>query len=286
MGQPAAVGVSASGQVSASLRDRANAVITGTFGDEGPGKPFGLWGKANITFWASYASPLATTAASGDATVTTAGAIAKGNAISASNVPKGTTARGVSGTTITLGLPIYTLWGTIGGGTLKIYNLPQTTFLTGATVTGNGIQASTTVASVDTAAANGVGGIVTLDKATTADTPTGQRQAFEFTLAAAGISTSAGSDASFTGEAIVATGNTYYIEKSFDGGATWIVANTAAGTLAKFTAGTPFSVLIDEPELGVLYRVNCSVYASVSGTTFNYRISTTGAAASSLDVGA
>ena len=70
------------------------------------------------------------------------------------------------------------------------------------------------------------------------------------------------------------------------GGATWLNVNTTAGTIAEFVAPNTACVLIDEPELGVLYRVNCSVYSSVSGTTFNYRISTTGPAAASLDVGA
>jgi len=288
MGQPAAVGVSASGKVAASLRDRANAVVTGTFGDEGPGKAFGIFGKGNVTIWASYASPFATTAASGDGTITSAGAVAKGNTInSPANVPKGTTIIGVSGTTLTMGLPTYTLWGSIASGTAKVYNLPQTDFLTGATVTGTGIPGSTTVVSVETAAVNGAGGVVVISNAATASTAGNNgRQAIEFGLVAAGILTNAGTAASFTGKAIVATGNTFLVEKSFDGGATWLNVNTTAGTIAEFVAPNTACVLIDEPELGVLYRVNCSVYSSVSGTTFNYRISTTGPAAASLDVGA
>lgn len=68
---------------------------------------------------------------------------------------------------------------------------------------------------------------------------------------------------------------TVRIERSFDGGTTWyIVGVGGSGTQAIYsTANQDVSVVVDEPELGVLYRLNCSAYAS---GTINYRVSTTG----------
>jgi hypothetical protein len=93
----------------------------------------------------------------------------------------------------------------------------------------------------------------------------------------------AGTDnnASFTGAAIAWSG-TVQLERSFDGGNTWIVCNAgSAGALAQWTAG-PISTAFGEPEKQVLYRLNCTAYSS---GTINYRISETGGAATSLDVG-
>lgn len=62
---------------------------------------------------------------------------------------------------------------------------------------------------------------------------------------------------------------TVQIERSFDGGSTWFVLDKdTSGTDLTFTA--PQSVVIDEPENGVLYAVNCTNY--VSGT-INFRLS-------------
>lgn len=58
------------------------------------------------------------------------------------------------------------------------------------------------------------------------------------------------------------------IQRSFDGGTTWInVSEDTAGTAATYT--TAISLVLAENEPGVLYRLNC-VY--VSGTV-NYRLS-------------
>lgn len=68
---------------------------------------------------------------------------------------------------------------------------------------------------------------------------------------------------------------TVRLERSFDGGTTWIVAGVG-GSGAQAVWNTPnqdVSVVYDEPELGVMYRLNCTVYAS---GTVNYRMSTTG----------
>lgn len=64
---------------------------------------------------------------------------------------------------------------------------------------------------------------------------------------------------------------TISLERSFDGGVTWLVPIYAATSPATFTA--PISFSMNECELGVLYRFDCTTYAS---GTINYRISTTG----------
>ena len=96
--------------------------------------------------------------------------------------------------------------------------------------------------------------------------------------------TATGADAAavFTGAATTFSASVQ-IERSFDGGATWIVCNVgASGTLAQYTAGTPVSLTFGEPEKDVLYRLNC--YAYTSGT-INYRISETGGATEALAIG-
>ena len=62
---------------------------------------------------------------------------------------------------------------------------------------------------------------------------------------------------------------TVQLEKSFDGGTTWLpVSRDAAGTVASWTA--PANIVVTEPELDILYRLNCTAFTS---GTVNYRIS-------------
>lgn len=67
---------------------------------------------------------------------------------------------------------------------------------------------------------------------------------------------------------------TVRIERSFDGGTTWIVAGVGgSGTQATYnTPNQDVSVVVTEPEQGMLYRLNCTAYTS---GTINYRLSTT-----------
>ena len=88
--------------------------------------------------------------------------------------------------------------------------------------------------------------------------------------------------ATFTGPAVNYSG-TVQLERSFDGGKTWICCNLdRAGTLAQWATGTPVSQTFGEPEKNVLYRLNCITY---SAGVINYRISQTGGAAESLAIG-
>ena len=78
-----------------------------------------------------------------------------------------------------------------------------------------------------------------------------------------------------------AWGGSVQLERSFDGGMTWLICGVGgAGQGAIYTgvaqAGVPVSVVASEPERGVLYRLNCTAY--VSGT-INYRLSVSGLAA-------
>ena len=62
---------------------------------------------------------------------------------------------------------------------------------------------------------------------------------------------------------------TVRLEQSFDNESNWSVCSRdSAGTDASWTA--PFRVVVEEPEAGVLYRLNCTAYTS---GTINYRIS-------------
>lgn len=67
---------------------------------------------------------------------------------------------------------------------------------------------------------------------------------------------------------------TIRIERSFDGGTTWYVAGVGGGGQQAIynTPNQDVSVVVSEPERGVLYRLDCSAYTS---GTINYRISTT-----------
>lgn len=85
----------------------------------------------------------------------------------------------------------------------------------------------------------------------------------------------------FTGSGITYSGSVQ-LERSFDGGATWVVCGIGgAGNLAIWATGTPVSAAFGEPERNVAYRLNCTAYTS---GTINYRISMTGAAALSMSV--
>lgn len=76
----------------------------------------------------------------------------------------------------------------------------------------------------------------------------------------------------------VVTAATVQLERTFDGGATWLpVSVDGLGTPAVFTNPTGASVVGEEWERMVSYRFNCTAYSS--GATVNYRISQTGSLA-------
>jgi len=293
MGIPAPLGVSASGLPAKG--DRANAVLSGTFSAIGPSAPFAFFGPMNLSIYSSLVDALTTTAGSLSATVSTGTGIAVGDAIKSTLVPAGTTLGALAGTAATLALAPITLMGstqaTSPGAPGVIAGLYQTNGLLGATVTGPNIPANTTVTAIiqpyvgdGTFPVRGFKqlGIVQISNAPTAVNANNQPVPFVFTLTGNGIQAS-GTDnaASFTGSAVNYSGSVQ-LERSFDGGSTWIVANVGgSGQMAIYSAGTPISTSFGEPESEVLYRLNCTAYTS---GTINYRISATGGAAQSLAI--
>lgn len=71
---------------------------------------------------------------------------------------------------------------------------------------------------------------------------------------------------------------TIQLQRSYDGGVTWITCGIGgSGALASWdvTATNVISVVVSEPEIGMLYRLNCSAYTSA----ITYRMSTSSPAA-------
>ena len=289
MGIPAPLGVSASGKPPAG--DQANAVLSGSFAAVGPSAPFAFRGPMNLSIWASYNTALTTTAGSLNASVAVAGALAVGNGINSANVPPGTTIGTIVGTNITLKIPPISLSGFINAASNQMTGVVQTDGLTGATVTGPNIPTGTTVLAVITPSVprsrhnpQGTPGVIQLSANPTGTTSDPNKpDVFTFQRNGASITTT-GADAAalFTGVEIVYSA-TVQLERSFDGGATWLVANVGgSGVLAQWGTGTPVAVTFGEPEKMVLYRLNTIAYTS---GTINYRISETGGAAESLGIG-
>lgn len=80
----------------------------------------------------------------------------------------------------------------------------------------------------------------------------------------------------------MAVSATVQLEKSYDGGTTWVIAGIGgAGQQAVYVNTAGFSTAWTEIEKGVLYRLNCTAYSS---GTLAYRFSTNGLAAMSMGV--
>ena len=292
MGIPAPVGIGASGLPPAG--DQANAVVTGVISAIGPTQPFAMRGPLNIAAWGAVATALTTTAGSLNASVGAATGLAVGYNIISANVPAGTTIKTLVGTNITLAIPAITMRGSTNGVDANmvipaVVGGPRMATLVGAAVTGPNIPAGTTVLAVVQETVNptnqspGTDGIVQLSAIPTGATPF-QGQIVAFTFARTGnavTATGADAAATYTGSGANYTGS-IQVERSFDGGSTWLVANVGgAGALAIYTAGTPLNLTFGEPEKGVLYRLNCT---ALSAGTIAYRMSETGGAAESLSI--
>ena len=297
MGIPAPSNVDAAGLPNAG--DQASAAVYGTLTAVGPGDPFAFRGPMN---WAIYASitniAFTTTKGSLAASVSSGTGMAVGGAIRSANVPPGTTWATFAGTAGTLALPAITAQVTglsISSTNITLPPGSNVAQLLGAIVTVPStneqtvLPANTTVAAIvqvdiaATATSPGQPGIVQLSAKPTTAPPDSQPRFLRFALGAAAITvTGADAAAVFTGAAVTFAA-TVQIERSFDGGSTWIPCNTgSAGTLASYSAGTPVSLTFGEPERNVLYRTNCLAYTS---GTINYRISQTGGANESLAIG-
>ena len=294
MGIPAPAGIAASGLPPAG--DQANAVLQGTFANVGITQPFAFRGPMNLALWASAPNALTTTAGSLAASVASGTGFANGSAIKSANVPPGTIVSSLSGTNLNLLLPAVTIYGCTSTNSAQIRGLASTAGLAGASVTGPGIPAGTTVLAVLVPAvpannnAMGYPGTVSISALPTVAPAVAIMQPFTFSGLTGAAITATGADAaaSFT-DAALKWDATVQIERSFDGGYTWLVCNTGGtGTLAQYIDLSSVSVTFGEPEKNVLYRLNCIEFTLVEVApiiAINYRISQTGGAAESLAIG-
>ncbi|WP_017773843.1 hypothetical protein [Paraburkholderia kururiensis] len=85
-------------------------------------------------------------------------------------------------------------------------------------------------------------------------------------------SVAAGTSSAFLGRFNFAVWGTFVatviLQKSYDGGTTWIAARDENGNIISLTAAG--SLVVSEPEPGVLYEPSCTAYTS---GTVNYRMS-------------
>ena len=292
MGITAPQGVDAPGIPAAG--DQATAVLSGKFTAVGPSQPFAFRGPMDVSIYASINTSLTTTKGSTAATVASATGLAAGAAINSVNVPPGTTIGTLVGTAVTLAIPAISLPGTTDGVTANLtinpsVGGPTMASTVGATVTGPNIPSGTTVLAVVQETVNptnlspGTPGIIQLSNTPTAATQNLQ-QPGQFTFARTGnaiTTTGADTAAIFTGAGVTFSA-TINVERSFDGGSTFVLCNIGgAGTLAQYSAGTPVALTFGEPEKNVLYRLNCISYTS---GTINYRISQTGSVNETLSI--
>lgn len=296
MGIPAPNGVAASGLP--PLGDQASAVLSGVFTAVGPSQPFAFRGPMNLLLFASVVTALTTTAASLAASVASATGLAPGSSISSKNVPPGSTVGALSGTNVTVAPPPLTYQGSNLNTQNPIVTLPpgsNVNSLLGAkvTVASNAapatLPANTTVAAIiqaDVAPTNtspGILGIIELSAAPLTAPVNNVTVPLVFSgVGAEVVTTGADAAAFFTGAGVNWTGSVQ-LERSFDGGLTWVVCNMGGGgNLAIFGDGTPVSITFGEPEKNVLYRLNCT---ALSAGNINYRISQTGGANEVLAIG-
>lgn len=269
--------------------DQATAVLSGSFAGVGVSPPGSFWGPINLALWASSTTSLTTTAGSASATLGSATGLAAGASIKSTLVPPGTTIGALAGTDATLAFPTLCMPGIVGVGGNLMSGVPSTQWLLGATVSGPGIPSGTTVLSIvqPSLAPNinqaGKPGIIELSNSPTSAPNSTNPQLFSFAIDAAGsIAAGVDNNASFTGAGVVWVG-TVQVERSFDGGYTWLVCNVGgSGQLAQYNAGTPVNLCLAESEKGVLYRLNAIAYSS---GLINYRLSSTGPANLSIAVG-
>jgi hypothetical protein len=290
VGKPLALGVGASGLPASG--DFANGVVSGTILGVGPQLPFVFWGPWNLVLYGALIQSLTVT--NGSSAATLGANVPAGTAINSPLVPKGTTVASAVGTAAVLAFPTKTLTGFVQANSNILSGLDSTDGLVGATAVSNALPSGTTVLAVITPAVPGnnasptVKGSVQLSNnaLTTTANRNGYGQHFQFLLTSNSVISGTDAAAVFTGAGITYTGN-IQVERSFDGGSTWIPCNIGgSGVIASYAAGTPVSLAFGEPEKGVGYRLNCLAYTSVTNLTITYRMSETGGAATSLSIGA
>lgn len=290
MGTPSLAGLSGTDKAAS---DRATAVISGTITAVGPCKAFSAWGPMNLVIWGQRTTTLATTAGSASATVGSATGIAAGDSINSPNVPPGTTAGGISSTTVTLAFMPQAWSGTLANGVAAITDVADVTgtlpngksisTLVGATILNSPyFAAGTTVLNVGPD-----GRSLHTSTAPSGVLPGNQATVLTWFAPTANAVTVTGTDAAavFTSGAASNYNATIQIERAADGGATWLACNVGgSGQIAIFSTNQVVSLAFGDPEASMLYRLNCTAFSAVSGVALNYRISATGQASTSLSV--
>lgn len=300
MGIPASLGINGFG--TPVTGDQATAVVSGSFIARGVSVPFAFFGRANFTLYCQVTDTLTTTAGSFTATVSgaTAALITDGTAIRSSLFENGTVFSAFSAGSGTLFLQpisvrgIVTPLSDIVTGNFPTDGLVSGTDLTGAAISGFGIQPGTTISEIITHSNQLFGtpaktpnqAVIRLSLPATdqpspviTNIPTPHTPT-ELTIipTANMIGSGVDSAALFTGASIAYVGSVQ-LEKSFDGGATWIVANIGppgSGALAVYQNASSVSFSLYEPEKQVLYRWNCTALTLTGTESIQYRISETG----------
>lgn len=297
MGIPAPNGVDAAGLP--NLGDQANAVLAGVISAVGPTAAFAFRGPMNLAMWNSTTRTLTTTAGSLAATVDSATGVIAGGSIKSTNVPPGTTVGAISGTNVTLALMPLTYQASGLGLASALVTLPpgsSVANLVGAAVSvpSNAEQVTlpsgTTVVAVVQAdiapSLNGPGqpGVIRLSNAPTVVPPKSDTYTpLQFAPTGNAITTTGADAAASVSDSTTAFDATVQIERSFDGGATFLACNIGGnGQVASYVDLTTVQLTFGEPEKNVLYRLNCLEYTA---GTINYRFSQTGGAAESLAIG-
>lgn len=156
------------------------------------------------------------------------------------------------------------LWGSVS------FNLTTT----------NGSATATASSATGLAVGQSLSGNVHVPIGTTIGALSGTTITLAFPTGTTAAQVTAGSTIATTAENAAATA-TVNLERSFDGGVTWITCGVGgAGQTASYST-LPISIVGGEPEKVVLYRLNCVAYTS---GTVNYRLSTPGTSNSTWGV--
>ncbi len=271
-------------------QDQANGVVSGTITKVGPSKCFSVWGPFNVVVYGVLADALTVTKNSLSATVNSGTGVNAGDSIKSTLLPAGCTAGAVSGTTVTIAPPTQSWMCLVpGGAQIRFPGNQVPSGLTLAALVGAAINdPNGYFGSGVTVLAVGPDGVSLQTSAPPTTVPaTNDPLPIEFALGANCI-TASGTDANATiqGAAtpVGATTTAFQLERSFDGGASFVPANSGSyGVLAQWTSLTnPLSLSFGDPEAGMLYRLNCTVFSAQANVTINYRFSATGQAGKTL----
>lgn len=295
MGIPASLGINGFG--TPVKGDQATAVVSGSFIARGVSVPFSFFGMANFTLYCEAVNLLTTTAGSFTATVSgpTAALITDGTAIRSSLFENGTVFSAFTAGSGDLYLQPISVYGKVTAlsnvitGNFITDGLLPGTDLTGAAISGVGIPPGTTITQIlvhsnqmfGTPAARPVQAQIEISQAATITSDPNNQGGIGTALTiipTANMIGSSSANSFFTGSTIAYTGSVQ-LEKSFDGGASWIVVNIGppgSGAMAIYQNAACVSFTLFEPEKQVLYRWNCTAITLTGAESIQYRISETG----------